>query len=330
MKTPSGCDCQPTVSSSRWRSACRPSPVSADSFSPAGASGVSGVPAASAAPDLAAAGTLSDLFQTSITGTDFESFWARALAIRASPAMYSIALMRVKSCRNSTASALSIWPQARAIPICSTSSLLSRRPAVSTTCSGTPSICMVWDTTSRVVPATGVTMASSAPASALSSELFPALGCPAITTLMPSRSSAPWRACWNRLASICCRFDSCPCASALRRKSISSSGKSSVASTSMRRWIRLSRRRCTSPENAPASERLALRAAASVLASIRSATASACARSILSFRKARSVNSPGRASRSPRLSPASRQRARSSCSTTGPPWACSSSTSSPV
>jgi hypothetical protein len=31
-----------------------------------------------------------------------------------------------------------------------------------------------------------------------------------------------------------------------------------------------------------------------------------------------------------RLAPASRQRASSSCSTTGPPWACSSSTSSPV
>ncbi|MNT46342.1 hypothetical protein D3C72_1829760 [compost metagenome] len=75
----------------------------------------------------------------------------------------------------------------------STSSSLSRRPAVSITCSGTPSIWMVCATLSRVVPAIGVTMASSAPASALSSELLPALGCPAITTLMPSRSSAPWR-----------------------------------------------------------------------------------------------------------------------------------------
>ena len=93
-------------------------------------------------------------------------------------------------------------------------------------------------------------------------------------------------------------------------------------------------------ENAPSSERAAERAAASVLASIKSATASACARSSLSLRKARSVNSPGRAMRKPASSgapvlgssaaPASRQRASSSCSTTGPPCACSSSTSSPV
>jgi hypothetical protein len=90
-------------------------------------------------------------------------------------------------------------------------------------------------------------------------------------------------------------------------------------------------------ENSPASERAALRAAASVLASIRSATASAWARSSLSFRKARCVNSPGSARRrwgqggAVRAGcGASRQRASSSCSTTGPPWACSSSTSSPV
>ena len=46
-------------------------------------------------------------------------------------------------------------------------------------------------------------------------------------------------------------------------------------------------------------ERTAARAAASVPASIRSATASACAMSILPLRKARSLNSPGRAARHP-------------------------------
>jgi hypothetical protein len=45
--------------------------------------------------------------------------------------------------------------------------------------------------------------------------------------------------------------------------------------------------------------RLALRAAALLEASIKSAIASACARSILSFKKARSVNSPGCATRRP-------------------------------
>ena len=224
----------------------------------------------------------------------------------------------------------------------STSSAPSRRPAVSITCTGTPSICIVSCTLSRVVPAIGVTMASSAPAKALSSEDLPALGCPAITTRMPSRSKAPWRAAPSTLASAACRPSSCPWASALRKKSISSSGKSSVASTNRRRRTKPSRSWSTSREKSPASERTALRAAASVLASIKSAIASACTRSILSLRKARSLNSPACARRRPgrqawplsSLSSfslaSSRQRASSSCSTTGPPWACSSNTSSPV
>lgn len=216
------------------------------------------------------------------------------------------------------------------MPICSTSSAPSRSPAVSTTCSGTPSIWIVWRTMSRVVPAIGVTIASSAPASAFSRELLPAFGWPAITTWMPSRSSAPWCARCITRARFACRRSSWPCASAFCRKSISSSGKSSVASTSMRRCTSASRSACTSRENSPAMDRVALRAAASVLASIRSATASACARSSLPLRNARWVNSPGSATRKAIEAPASRQRASSSCSTTGPPCACSSSTSSPV
>src|SRR5258708_2277183 len=76
----------------------------------------------------------------------------------------------------------------------------------------------------------------------------------------------------------------------------------------------------------PHSQRSPHRAAASVAASIRSATPSACARSSLSFRKARRVNSPGSA----RRAPSSTHRLKIICSTTGPPWPCSSSTSSPV
>ena len=201
---------------------------------------------------------------------------------------------------------------------------------MSITCTGTPSIWIVSLTLSRVVPAIGVTIASSAPASALSSELLPTLGWPAITTLMPSRSSAPWRARSSTAATLSLMAFRRPRALAFSRKSISSSGKSSVASTSMRSATSWSRRPLTSAEKAPLSERPAERAAASVLASIRSLTASACARSSLSLRKARSVNSPGSARRRPMAAPASRQRASSSCSTTGPPCACSSSTSSPV
>ena len=72
---------------------------------------------------------------------------------------------------------------------------LSRRPAVSTTWTGTPSIWIVCaDLVARRARRSRVTIASSAPASALSSELLPTLGWPARTTRMPSRSSAPWRA----------------------------------------------------------------------------------------------------------------------------------------
>jgi hypothetical protein len=183
------------------------------------------------------------------------------------------------------------------MPIFSTTSSLSRRPAVSITCSGTPSTWMVWLTTSRVVPGTGVTMASSAPASALSSELLPAFGWPAITTLMPSRSSAPWRARCITPASVACSRSSWPCASAFCRKSISSSGKvqrgldqHAQLDQGIAQLVDLARERA-------GQRALALRAAASVLASMRSAIASACARSILSFRKARCVNSPGSATR---------------------------------
>ena len=79
--------------------------------------------------------------------------------------------------------------QLRAMPMRSTVSAasspatpMSRKPAVSITCKGTPSIWMVSLTLSRVVPGMGVTMASSAPASAFSNELLPTLGWPASTT----------------------------------------------------------------------------------------------------------------------------------------------------
>ena len=221
--------------------------------------------------------------------------------------------------------------QLRPMPMRSTSSATSvswRRPAVSVMWSGTPSIWIVSATRSRVVPGMAVTMASSAPASAFSSELLPTLGCPASTTRKPSRSSAPWRARSSVALMAASMPSSCARAPAFSRKSISSSGKSSVASTSMRSRMMRSASRPTSVEKAPLSERAAERAALSVLASMRSATASACARSSLSLRKARSVNSPGSARRRPGW--ACRQRASSSCSSTGPPWACSSSTSSPV
>ena len=104
------------------------------------------------------------------------------------------------------------------------------------TCTGTPSIWIVCaDLVARRAGRSRVTIASSAPASAFSSELLPTFGWPARTTRMPSRSSAPWRARrQHRVDAARARRASRPRASARSRKSISSSGKSSVASTSMR------------------------------------------------------------------------------------------------
>ena len=68
-------------------------------------------------------------------------------------------------------------------------------------------------------------------------------------------------------------------------------------------------------ENSPCSERMAARAACCEPASMRSATASACARSSLSLRKARWVNSPACA----RRAPSSTARATSASITKGPP-----------
>ena len=93
-------------------------------------------------------------------------------------------------------------------------------------------------------PAIAVTIASSAPASALSSELLPTFGWPARTTRMPSRSKrALARARSTASTPAVQRAAAGPARRRCRRKSISSSGKSSVASTSMRSSISASRER---------------------------------------------------------------------------------------
>ena len=189
---------------------------------------------------------------------------------------------------------------------------------------------MVCAMTSRVVPGMAVTIANSAPASALSSELLPAFGCPAITTLMPSRNNTPCCVCCTTASNWLCNAASWPEASAFFRKSISSSGKSKVASTSMRSFTSCVRNCWVALEKAPLRLRAALRTACSVLASIKSATASAWVRSILLFRNARWVNSPGWAKRKTPATSHAKHAFTSICKTTGPPCACSSSTSSPV
>ena len=170
------------------------------------------------------------------------------------------------------------------MPACSTKSCVARKPAVSIKCTGKPAKLIVALMRSRVVPATGVTIASSSPASRLSKALFPTLGAPTKTNCIPSRKITPCvAACCNsakRKLILCKRW----CACALSKKSISSSGKSRVASTKMRKAVISSTRALIVWEKAPCNERVAARTAASLCAPIKSATASACAKSILPLR----------------------------------------------
>ncbi len=305
MKVPAPASRQPAASSSLLRSRSMPSPVRADRWI--------------ACPLSRAVRPARSILLWTTTRT---SFSGRLATIDSSAA---VTPLRASTSSSST-SARSISLQVRAMPMRSTSSSVSRSPAVSTTTIGTPSIWMPWRTASRVVPAIGVTMASSSPARRLSRLDLPTFGWPARTTWMPLRRRLPCRAPASASASAAVTSASRRAASSRSAGSISSSGKSSVASTSMRSSTRLSATRCTRAENSPCSERSAERAAASVEASIRSATLSAWARSRRLLRNARRVNSPGSAGRAP----SSTQRASTIESTTGPPWPCSSSTSSPV
>ena len=169
--------------------------------------------------------------------------------------------------------------------------------------------------TSRVVPAISVTIAEFCSAKALSKLDFPALGRPAMTRCIPSRSRLPCLAVLLNLFNCFLMVVSLSTTLLSAKKSISSSGKSSAASTYIRKWISCCNSSFTLVENSPCNERTADRAACSELLSIKSEIASACARSNLSFRKARSENSPGLAI----VAPSSIQRRIIISKTTCPP-----------
>ena len=157
---------------------------------------------------------------------------------------------------------------------------------------------------------------------------------------MPSRSSAPWRARCSTASTPAARACSRPRASAAARKSISSSGKSSVASTSRRSSTSASRERVDLARER-AVERARRRARRRFGAGVDQVGDGFGLREVelvveegalgelagLGDAQVRQSRAAGRRVGS---APASRQRASSSCSTTGPPCACSSSTSSPV
>ena len=114
----------------------------------------------------------------------------------------------------------------------------ARKPAVSITVSGMPSISIWLATVSRVVPAIGVTIATSSPASRLRRLDLPTFGWPISTTASPSRSSAPCRACAStRVEAARGSRRACRARRRRARKSMSSSGKSSVASVNIRSSI---------------------------------------------------------------------------------------------
>ena len=73
----------------------------------------------------------------------------------------------------------------RRMPSASTTSPVSRRPAVSRRVTRTPPSITACSTTSRVVPAMGVTMARSKPAKRLSRVLLPTLGLPTMAASTP-------------------------------------------------------------------------------------------------------------------------------------------------
>ena len=80
----------------------------------------------------------------------------------------------------------------RSTPIFSTISSVSRIPAVSTSLNGTPRTLTYSSNTSRVVPATSVTMALLSWIRLFSIEDLPTFGLPTITVDNPSLIILPW------------------------------------------------------------------------------------------------------------------------------------------
>ena len=225
-----------------------------------------------------------------------------------------------------TRSAASKYFQLTSIPNRSTRSSLSRRPAVSTSRNGKPSIAAYASIASRVVPGTSVTIARSRPSRALNSDDLPALGGPAMTSSAPSR---------NRSPSGAVRSSSATRSRATRHAAVTRSGRTGPSSSSGKSISyainpsssRISLRNASSRRERPRSSCCsARRRCAGAPASIKSAVASACSRSIFPFNTARRVNSPGSAGRAP----AAASAATASAGTSRPPWVESSTRSSPV
>ncbi len=203
---------------------------------------------------------------------------------------------------------------ARSTPIFSTISSVCRMPAVSRTTKGKPPILTISSITSRVVPGTSVTMALFSLTKRLSKLDLPTLGLPTMAVSIPSRSSLPVSAVASILAT---SSATAPSTWRIASGSISptSSGKSMPASIAANKPTNSLRISLMAWDRPPSSCRTARRWPRSVLARIKSITASAWLKSKRPFRKARLVNSPGSA----RRAPSSSTRSSTPCKGIKPP-----------
>ena len=148
--------------------ASTPSPVFADSHT-CGAAAPSSVRASACGAIAARSALLCTTTRGSAAG--------RRARIARSAAGSACAAARASTI-STTRSARSTAAHVRSMPMRSTASSVSRRPAVSTTVSGMPAISITRSTGSRVVPGIGVTIAASSRASALSRLDLPTFGSP--------------------------------------------------------------------------------------------------------------------------------------------------------
>ena len=181
----------------------------------------------------------------------------------------------------------------------SSTSPMCRNPAVSMNLNGIPSSTITSSMVSRVVPATGVTSAFSSPSNAFSNVDLPAFTTPAIATGTPFFITLPIRNESHKLPIRDSSESTRQRSSYLSANSTSSSAKSNSSSIREASSSNLDRNRESSCEKTPRIWFMASLWEVRFSEAIRSATASAWARSILPLRKARCENSPGPAITAP-------------------------------
>ena len=186
---------------------------------------------------------------------------------------------------------------------------------------------MFSETMSLVVPALLLTIALSLPQILLKSDDFPTFGSPIIVITSPFLTLIPILVCsisFSKLSFASSSMDKSVFGCLVSSRSWSE--KSNMVSTKTLTSVTLFDISPTFFENSPAKDLLAAIAVLAEVLSIKSATASACVKSILSLRYARFVNSPGCAS----LPPNSYILFRIISTIAGLPWELNSATSSPV